>query len=509
VVPPEAHNTVDRPAAKPLLNGTSDRNDRSRTIGSRRPVNRPPHDALGRSAPLSSLAGQTCNVIPNIERADSVYFGRPASAFCRTGQARALEIWIDPRSLNDPDCGLLVSLAGHESVDIFTTSDVPGAMTVKTVAHEASDTAAATWTQASNTITQRGGLLSAQRRTAERLAERLGLHDDSLLQTAMLASVAQARNADAFITDARCVEVLQRGTNAMAVSEAVSLVGLFLRNLDDYIAALEPKRSYDRSTFWWLLSRDLLPAWGPAWRDFGDQADAGRFPHTNGLGFATLQRLGQALRYRDRTHAELQGQPDGGSGEEAIQAFDVLLLCLDAAFDAGARVFSSRYNLGNEEAARWRSKGFVKKLGTAEPTFEPLLNEGGLIADATTLLGTLRKTVHGSPLQAVGYESSTERNGTRMVVTTETLKEVERIALSRGGLAAWGLDVSFPDMPLVDLHYFVEMMTPFAIDALDAMIRAAVGSTPAADRTGDWDDTPDVRRQMRLLAGVEHWGKHP
>ena len=91
-------------------------------------------------------------MIPNVQRAYSDYFGRPASAFCRTGQARALEIWIDPRSWNDPDSDLLRALAGHDSVDIFTTSVVPGATTVETFVDETSDTAAATWTQHSNTV---------------------------------------------------------------------------------------------------------------------------------------------------------------------------------------------------------------------------------------------------------------------------------------------------------------------------------------------------------------------
>jgi hypothetical protein len=403
----------------------------------------------------------------------------------------------------------LLALAGNESVDIFTASAIPGATVVKPVTHEASDTAAATWTGQSGAITQRGGLLSTQRRTAERLAELLGIDEDDQLETAILASVAQARHADAFVTDANGVRALPASANAMGVSEVLSLVGLFLRNLDDYVAALVPKQSFSRSTFWWLLSRDLLPAWGPSWREFGDQADAGRFPHTNGLGFATLQRLGQALRSRDRTHAELQGYPGGGSGEEAVQAFDVMLLCLDAAFDAGARVLNFRYDLGKEEAARWRSKSFVKKLGTAERSFRSLTDDGGMIADATSLLGTLRKTVHGAPLQDVGYESSAERNGTRMAVTSETMSEVERIARDRGGLAAWGLESPHSHMPLVDLRCFVEMMTPFAIEALDEMIRAAVGPTATSDRTGDWGDTPDVLRQMRMLAGVEQWAKRP
>lgn len=457
-----------------------------------------------RPALWSILNGECC-VIPKIRRADSDYFGRPRSAFCRTGSARALELWIDPRVRDHPDAQLLARLAEHDGLDIYSTFEAPGMQVVETIAHAASDTAAASWIDDSGRCTQRGGLLSVQLGAAERLARRLDVEAGSLLETAILASVAGARSADVFVTDADGVEVLSAGTNATSIADALSLVGLFMRNLDEYIAAGEPTVRYDRSAFWWLMSRELLPAWGPTWRDMGDRADDGQFPHTNGLGFATLERVGQALRARDSVHGELQGQPRGGSGEEAAQAFDVLVLCLDAAFDAGARVVNSHRGLGRDSAARWRSKNFTKKLIAVAPAFEPLVKLGGSIGDAIGLLGALRRTIHAAPMQAIGYDSSDERHGTRMAVTVETLNEIEPVLSARGGGTKWGVDASLDDMPLVDMHTFTEELSALAIDALDAMIRAAVGRVAPADKIGDWGDTLDIRRQMRLLTGTEHW----
>jgi hypothetical protein len=186
-----------------------------------------------------------------------------------------------------------------------------------------------------------------------------------------------------------------------------------------------------------------------------------------------------------------------------------LILCLDAAFDAGARVLSSRFNLGNEQAARWRSPKFQAKLVAAESAFEPLLQRGGLIADATTVLGALRKTVHGVPLESMGLQSPLERDGTRMMVSPETLQEFEGVARDRGGLAGWGVEVLMPDMPHIDLYYFVEQLVPLVVEALNALIHAATGTTLDIEPNGAWGHTPETRRQLRLLAGVEHWQSGP
>jgi len=124
----------------------------------------------------------------------------------------------------------------------------------------------------------------------------------------------------------------------------------------------------------------------------------------------------------------LQGQPKGGSAEEAAHAFDVLVLCLDAGFDACARVLNSHLDIGKDEAARWRGKGFRQKVASKLPALEPLLAAGGQVKDALRLLGALRRTLHGAPAQPVGYDNrADERDSTRIVVTMDTITEIEPV----------------------------------------------------------------------------------
>lgn len=447
---------------------------------------------------------------------DSDYLGRPRSAFRRGASSRPLAVWVDVGSLtSSTDLTHLLGFARHNQVDVYSSEPLDGGHRVTLEVHGG---------QAGATVdgsrSLRGGSVDTYRRLTSRWAPAMSEDErKALLTTALLATVAE-RRADAFVTGAQSLfpqpasqghraEMRMQRANPMGVLEALALIGLHLRSADDFTLSMTPGDLQDcsRWAFYWLLARELLPSWGPSWRNLvPDSLDRGGL--LNGLGHALIVRAGHVLRARDRVHLELKLPPDIESADEALFALDGLFVSLDACFDVMARVLNRYHNIGKDSGARWRDDGWVANLTKKDSRLSKVLAPGGPFADVVVLIGALRRSLHGVPSQTIacseGFRGDVEN---LLVVPPEEQEKVLKVIGRRGGDACWGVRPGIDDLIFVDLRIFVEALSRSALEAIETAVANVVGPDAEFDPRGDWSDTPELRHQLRALSGTVGWNE--
>lgn len=443
--------------------------------------------------------------MPTLRLADSAYPGRSRSAFGRAGAARPLDIWIDTRRLR-PSPGLdhLLGFVGHDGLRFVTTTPVPGADLAEL--EMATTRVGARIARADGHRLIGGGpiatweaLVDAHAPTADPAAREL------LLSSALLATVADRLIADVFVTDVAFVRDHVTEANGVTVEGVLALIGLYLRMQDDFTVHDHPSFAYNRGLFYWLLARELVPSWGPAWRALVPTIADGTPTFLNGLGHALIVRVDAALRARDRAHLELQLPQDNDAADEFLFALDALIVTLDSCFDILARVVNQHFGLGSDASARWRDdkRRWPKKLAAACPPLATVIEPNGAVDDMTALLGHLRKSIHGVPLQTIANQSGGRRTiENLLVIPPGQESRLAEVFTRRGGADTWGVRPGIDQLQFVDPRLFVEAITRHTLEAIDATVAGAVGPDAERDRLGDWDDTPEVRHQLRALSGT-------
>lgn len=447
-----------------------------------------------------------------VRLADADYHGRPRSAFRRGGVSRSLEVWIDVDTLPaSTHRAHLQGFAHHPDIDVYVTDETPGAIHVELQTDETRNAVGARIEHADGHTLIAGGPLDTYRALAAswQAEPQDDVSDSQLLFSALLGSVADNHPADAFVTGARALWSGMKQANAMSVTDALALVGLFLRSRDDFVVSFEPRPlTYNRGLFYWLLARELIPSWGPAWRALDPPRPDGSSWAFNGLGHALIIRVDQVLRARDRVHAELNLLQDNDTSDETLFALDGLLVAADACFDVIARVLNRHWALGTDAGARWRSDSWVQKLLRADHKLEVAVGDGTPLSDAVALVGALRLSLHAMPLNTIAHARGSMRDVENLlVVPPEQQTVIEEIFDSRGGDAAWGSDVRLDALVLLDVRRFVEALTRFSLQTIEGTMAAIVGSATQRDRVGDWEDTTEVRRHLRALSGTIGWNE--
>jgi hypothetical protein len=353
-----------------------------------------------------------------------------------------------------------------------------------------------------------GGQVETYRRLTKRWSGSGGCEEDeeALLKSALFGTVAEKADADAFVAGAQPLLTHMRSANSMSVLEALSLIGLYLRAADDF--QVSANFGYNRGLFYLLLGCELVPSWGPSWRNLiPDNRDSGDF--RNGLPYALIIRVGHVLRARDRVHLELKLPQNNDSADEALFALDGLLVSSDACFDVIARVLNRYHAVGQDAGARWRSKKWVGKLLAQASELQGVVDGGTAFADAVALIGDLRSSLHGVPFHTVAYSEGLRSREVEnlLILPPEVQTKVVEIVRRRGGDSYWGVRPDIDELVFVDLRSFVEALTRLVIEVIEAVVRAVIGPEGELDRRGDWRDTPEVRHQLRALSGTVGWNE--
>lgn len=444
-------------------------------------------------------------MIPSLRLPDSDYHGRSRSAFGRAGAARPLDIWVDTAGAGSSrELDHLLGYASHRRLHLVTTTRVANVDLAELMIDNGYAGARIDYVGGTEWIG--GGPVATWSTILDSKTTLNGDSREEVLRSVLLATVGGYLTADIFVTAHEVVRELDPGGNALTPVEALAVIGLYLRAEDDFTVSGAPLQSYNRGLFYRLLARELVPHWGPTWRQLAAREDDPSF--LNGLGHALILRLGAVLRARDRAHLELQLPPTNDTADEFLLALDALLLALDACFDVIARTLNHRYRLGRDQAARWRdAERWRTRLLAAEPRLTAVAGPGSLLDDSVNAIGALRLSFHGVPLQTIASSrgGSLREVENLLVVPPDARDILAAIVERRGGRSAWGLKPGIDGLIFVEPGPFVEALSRHAVEAVESLVKLAVGPGAELDPSGDWSATPEVLHQLRALSGTLDW----
>jgi hypothetical protein len=288
--------------------------------------------------------------------------------------------------------------------------------------------------------------LVSPRDFSERLAFDLG--EPELIEDLRIADAHRALGNDILVTSSAGLLANRQASrlskfNLRTPIEAVKIVGLYLRDLDNYTLFCDAlgSESVDRLIFYWVLTRERLPS---MWRYFSACVAAG-LPRTDDLldlGSSILRRCQRALEARDAIGVEFYRPQGNDTREKQIYHFDYLTLLLVGSLDAQARVAWRAYGItspGERSVNFWKAQ-FLKALSTRPDAqqLHTLVTGDDFLAFKTLLVG-LRNTIHGAGLRGLAYQTADRPQASLFSVPPSDAEEIRLAAVRLGGLERWGL----------------------------------------------------------------------
>lgn len=289
---------------------------------------------------------------------------------------------------------------------------------------------------------------------------------------------------------------LARATTVLHPSDAVAVVGLFLRAQDDYVI----KRSRyvhawgDRPPRWFFFraaARHLLPAsrsWSSAIEAHAQAISDDSMSH---LAASLYQRVAGALDARDRLLAALSVPQGNQSGEDALTLLTQICLWLMGAFDVAAQVADRCLGLNTPDLRiGWQHQDWQKRVKAHDPGLAALVAPGSDGAHLLTVVREIRNSIHGEVLSSSGFQESGGPLETLVGIPKAREAALLGAVDALGGRAAWGARLVWPGNLHVFPGEFMEELVPRALRLLDALMAATPvlrlpGATPppAEDRS--------------------------
>ncbi len=446
-------------------------------------------------------------VHPRWRRTEQFAFGRGKSA-------RPLRIFVDGESVPDsPELEVLLAFAHHPEVEIIgTDARFPHVLRIGTY-----NQGYTPWDiefAGGNALSS--GVPGPDIQSIGREFAEPGQEERAERATVMVNGAGD-HGADAFATaDPLLLERLPRNLiadgNPMTLSEAVALLGLFLRVREDFTLDLGKsfRFSLDRAGFYLILTRDLTPS---GWRWFSACVAHSHNVQDDGLilmAQSALERLEHALRARDRLHERLQLPASRDASTEAIFYFDVALFMLGGAFDGLAHIANSVHGLGgSRRAIGWGNKSWMKRLETANQPLAQMMRWGQPLRDARELVAIIRNTIHKEALRTIMWQSGGTRRE-RVVVPAGIDAELETVLARVGTAADFGVSRRIDGRLYVEPGIYLEQILPLVLAAMNAImdatpVEALFGVDPARLLTAPPEE--DIfkaanRQRIRLLSGI-------
>lgn len=351
-----------------------------------------------------------------------------------------------------------------------------------------------------------GGDVAARDRAAGAYSDLDPLLAEKLRRSDWLAAqvAAQAVGSDLYVSERPYLHSatwdVARGVTLCNVSDALSMIGLYLRAQDVFIVGGRVK--FNRGLFYWVGTRELLPA---AWRWF-----TGCVQHSTGsgddalllLGGSLLQRVERALEARDGLHLTLNQPQNNDTQSSALAYLDTVLLFLMAAVDVAARVAHRTLGLPSdrEHLAAWQrggSGGWLSQVRAVAPALASLVEAPALGAETLTILRLLRNSVHGTALQGLAFVSGSTPLQSLFGLPDSAESAVLAAMDASGGRKQWGVVATQQGREQLDLGVFVdslfqhtivllnELMDATPVDALAHVALQGPDVGPPAD-SGQW-----------------------
>lgn len=433
---------------------------------------------------------------------------------------RPLRIVLDDALGSGEAEALLRGFARHEHIEIFAKGDQQDGIPL-IVQDDLDEHQNLHYEVRRPTRLTRGGVHYAgqYRRIAVQMVEEGGAANaEDTYREQILAQLARNLGADALVTRSEFIldkapRGLMERANPMRPNEALALMGLYLRLRGDFTVYMADgiTQETSRGGWYWVLTRDMLRA---GWDWFGAcvrTSSASGDDTAMLLGQSTLQRFDRALRARDHVLQQFHLPPTNDTSDEALFYLDVVLLMLNGAFDAAARVTHIVYALTG--GVSWRWEDWRDKLCAADAAFVTLLADESQVRDAIDLVALLRNTVHGEALRGIAYEEHGKPRTRENLVLLPAKGRARLLGAvaRRGGDERWGIRPLWGDEVGVEADTFLEALIPTVADALNDLMTATdverLPGVSASDLTGPPTDSksefsPAQSRLHRLLAGL-------
>lgn len=292
-------------------------------------------------------------------------------------------------------------------------------------------------------------------------------------QAALMLLAAGEIGADILITNhplLRHAETLDTpGTISVAcVSEAIPMIGLYLRSRGEYILSTVGAGSVtsNKRSFWERAALTFVPSF-PAVVSGSVKLDQERAsPELAPLARAALRRATRALEQRDAIRLLIDQQQDADVAEDTIAAFESLLLFLMGGLDATARLANGIIHLDFEgRYVGWQKKAWLKAVKAKSELLSELFTESSREWAALETLRTLRNFIHAEGFEAVFIESHGRVNATGIMLPSDATEILDAIDLM-GDRGEWGVravgSVHIAEMgPLID-NLLLEVLNAFS-----------------------------------------------
>ena len=300
----------------------------------------------------------------------------------------------------------------------------------------------------------------------------------------------------------------------MTVEQALSIVGLYLRNRGEYPIAGDGRSwlTFGEHLLFWSAARAQLPSgwrWGSALVAHG-AAISRRGPS---YLFGSLhERVVRMLRCRDRAHTALLVPQNNQTANQVTEALDYFMVNLVGAFDAAALAAHLALGLDPQKRqfAKWQSKPWRKLVRDTDPALADLFAPGTAHARVFEICRTLRNTVHGEALHSSAVQHAGKPRQTLVVLPEDDAEDLGELFDQLGGRDEWGLRVVAPKQLHIAPAVLIERLLPQALQMLDDALRLTPVerldvATTSALLTGPPDDTSfglGTRTRVSLLFGL-------
>jgi hypothetical protein len=445
--------------------------------------------------------------------------GEVRSAFTRGPKERPLRLVVDHSRIAPGQASdLLARFVGHPNVELWSTQYDRWPQLQIDWTSSKDDRLRVHWT--SSTRRSLTGVWPASRyRQVAHHAVTLGLAGDEEIayRELVLAAACADSRMDGLVTDSAFLLGRPQGVrgNPMPPVAAVASLGLFLRLRGDFHVSRD--LTLDRGMFYGLAAWELIPQ---AWRYVTACRCAGQAIGRDSfwmLARAVVERMERALRARDRLHEQFQVPQSHDTADEALFYLDMLLVQLNGAFDALARVAHLGLGLnGSYRYASWRNSGWRAQLATLAPTLAALMADQTEERDALELVALLRNSVHGEPFTPIPGRVAGQTINLIQLPAEDTSPFLAAVG-RRGGDAVWGIHpvATTPNGIRIEADTYVEVLLPAVARSLNALMQATeverFPGVPAGWVTPPWPSSDaeetEIRKAIRLLAALAEPGQ--
>lgn len=295
----------------------------------------------------------------------------------------------------------------------------------------------------------------------------------------LMIAAAESIGADILITHRESVlagdERVGRSITAASPSNAIALIGLYLRARGDFLRGRGStvKLTASKTAFYEAAVLHFAPKFVNVLHHLGAAEAAGLRQGVFGNGASALRRARRSFERRDRLWVLSNQAHEAGVAEDALAEFEVLLTSLVGVLDPLAKVAEEVLELGTGrrdwvgwQKSKWRAA--VKKADLVLGAVFAGESEAGRVL---IVLTELRNLIHAEGLDVASHGDGRHSQRTWFTIPSETVATIRQ---ATGGFefgAAWDFTVTPSGYWLAEPGPLADRLVVGVMEAIDVITR--------------------------------------